>query len=242
VKINRLAALPGLCVNARGQLQLRSCLRGLKAGARARTTFMAELKFSCPHCGQHISCNEEWSGHQIPCPACKNGLVVPHIQAAPVAAALAPPPVVSQPPTSDRPRLAAGVTQVARSTAAAPAPLRRAVPGPPKTGNPVLKFAMIAVVLAVIGGAAYLYVPGLLNHVQDAGTPKTPAPANASSGGGGPLGEVNGAMDISDTLDGSAPSRPSPRPPAAAQRPASAKPAVSPATNSAPKPARPRTH
>ncbi len=31
---------------------------------------MGEFKFSCPHCDQHIKCNEEASGRQIECPAC----------------------------------------------------------------------------------------------------------------------------------------------------------------------------
>jgi DNA-directed RNA polymerase subunit RPC12/RpoP len=219
-----------------------SCPGGLRARAWSRITLMADIKFSCAHCGQHISCDEQWSGHQIQCPACQNGLLVPHLP--PPAATLAPaaPAPVSQPAAPNRPRLAAGATQVARSTAPAPAARRQPVPRPPRTGNPILKFAMIAVVLAVIGGAGYLYLPGLLNHVQDMGTPKTPAPANASSGGSGPLGEVNGAMDISDTLDGSAPSRPPPPRAAPAQQPAAAKPPAAPATNSTPKSARRRPH
>ena len=219
--------------------RFESCPDGLRAGAWSRTTSMADLKFSCAHCGQRISCDEQWSGHQIQCPACKNGLIVPHLYPVPAAAPAAPSPA-SQPPAASRPKLAAGATQVARSTAPAPAPRRQPVPRPPKTGNPILKFAMIAVVLAALGGAGYLYLPGLLNHVQDMGTPKTPAPANASSGGSGPLGEVNGAMDVSDTLDGGAPSRPPPPPRAAAKQPTAAKPPASPATNSAPNSARRR--
>jgi hypothetical protein len=209
---------------------------------------MADIKFSCAHCGQHISCDEQWSGHQIQCPACQNGLIVPHLQPAPSAPGPAPQSLVPQPPAPERPKLSAGSTQVARSTAPGPMPRRQPVPRPPKTGNPILKFAIIAVVLAAVGGAGYVYLPGLLKQAQDMGTPTTPAPANASSGGSGPLGEVNGAMDVSETLDGGAPSRPPPpapaaaRQPAVAQRPVAARPPASPGTNSAAKSARRLPH
>lgn len=209
---------------------------------RSRTSFMADIKFSCAHCGQHISCDEQWSGHQIQCPACQKDLLVPRIELAPAAVGPAPQSLVPQPPAPNQPKLSAGSTQVARSTVPGPTPRRQPVPRPPKTGNPILKFAIIAVVLAAIAGAGYHYLPGLLNQVQDMGTSKTAAPANASAGGSGPLGEVNGAMDVSETLDGGAPSRPPPSAPAAASRPAAAKPPASPATNSAAKSARRLPH
>ena len=37
----------------------------------------AEVKFSCPHCGQHLSCEPTIGGTQIGCPACAGQLVVP---------------------------------------------------------------------------------------------------------------------------------------------------------------------
>jgi hypothetical protein len=38
---------------------------------------MAEFKFSCPHCGQHIQCDERLSRKQVQCPACQVLIVVP---------------------------------------------------------------------------------------------------------------------------------------------------------------------
>jgi len=97
----------------------------------------------------------------------------------------------------------------------------------------LLKYAVVLVVLAVVGGAAYIYLPGLLKQVQETGTSKTAAPATASGGGvGGPLGEVNEAMDVSDALDGGA--RSTPRASAAKKR-APAQPPATPATNPPPK-------
>jgi DNA-directed RNA polymerase subunit RPC12/RpoP len=194
---------------------------------------MADIKFSCAHCGQHISCDEAWAGHEIQCPACQNKLIVPPAQPPASAPAPAINPPVSQPPSSSRPKLSAGATQVARSTVPGPSPRRQSVPRPPKTGNPILKFAVIAVVLAVVGGAGYRYLPGLLSQVQEMGTSKTAAPANAGGGGrGGPLGEVDGAMDVSDALDGGSSPRP---PPAASRKPVKGQRPAPAATNSAAK-------
>ncbi|HZR20834.1 MAG TPA: hypothetical protein VFE51_26365 [Verrucomicrobiae bacterium] len=173
---------------------------------------MPEIKFTCGQCGQHISCEEAWAGHQLACPACQNNLVVPALQTT-IAPAATQPSAAPAPVTSGgRPRLAAGVTQIARASNAGPAPQRRVV-RPPKSTNPAIKFAVIAVVLASIGVAAVVYGPGLLKQAGEATSPKPTGSAGASGGGGaGPLGEVNGAMDVSDALDGNSSSRPRPNP------------------------------
>jgi len=205
---------------------------------------MAEIKFSCPQCGQHISGNEQWSGHQIQCPTCATTLTVPGTIPPPAAAAPVPKSLVPQPPVSHGPKLSAGATQVARSTAPGPTPLRQLAARPPRNSSPLLKYVVYAIVLVALGGAGYLYVPSLLSKIQDSANSKPTQTAPASnSGGAGPLGEVNGAMDVSDTLDGgssSQPRRATARRPAATQTPAA--PATNPAagsTNSAPR-AKPR--
>jgi len=42
---------------------------------------MREIKFACPHCSQHIACDEAYCGYQIQCPACQGGLIVPRLAA-----------------------------------------------------------------------------------------------------------------------------------------------------------------
>jgi len=42
---------------------------------------MREIKFACPHCSQHIACDEVYCGYQIRCPACEGGLIVPRLAA-----------------------------------------------------------------------------------------------------------------------------------------------------------------
>jgi len=67
----------------------------------------------------------------------------------------------------------------------------------------------LAVILMVVGVAAYNYLPALMNQVKDvSGSKNSGAAATSVGGGAGPMGEVNGAMDVSDALEGGAPSRP----------------------------------
>jgi hypothetical protein len=40
---------------------------------------MSEFKFNCPHCQQHLQCDEAISGRQIQCPACKVLIRVPPV-------------------------------------------------------------------------------------------------------------------------------------------------------------------
>ena len=159
---------------------------------------MPDLKFSCSQCGQHISCDEAWSGHAIQCPACNAGIRVPQAQTP--AAPVPKPPAL---PAASAPRLSAGLTQVPRPSPTSPIAQKRAQPRPPKSTNPALRYAGIAVALLVLGGVALKFLPGLLNQVQDIGAAKSSGSAGAPvSGAAGPLGEVNGTMDVSDALDG----------------------------------------
>jgi hypothetical protein len=195
---------------------------------------MAEIRFSCPQCGQHICGNEQWSGRQIQCPACATTLTVPQTLPPPTAGVSAPQSLVPQSPVSRGARLSAGATQVARSTVPGPTPLRQPAARPRRTESPLLKYAVYAIVLAVLGGAGYLYLPSLLHKIQDSADSKpTQAAPAPNAGGSGPLGEVNGAMDVSDALDGGSSSAPRPAParqPVAAQTPTP--PAANPAVRS----------
>jgi outer membrane lipoprotein-sorting protein len=49
---------------------------------------MAEFKFSCPQCSQHIQCDTGYAGVQINCPTCQQAIVVPQAPGS----AVAPPP------------------------------------------------------------------------------------------------------------------------------------------------------
>jgi hypothetical protein len=176
---------------------------------------MAEIKFSCPHCNQHISCEEPWAGHQIECPACRNNIVVPQAQA-PIAS-VANPVLATESSKPAGMKLSAGATQVTRPPAPTPATSRKFTPRPPKSENSLLKYGLLAVVVAVLAGIGYIYGLPLLNRdsrpEQNGKTPGDTKTSQTSNGGGGPLGEVNGAIDVSDALDGGSSSpRSKPRP------------------------------
>ena len=178
---------------------------------------MADLKFSCPRCGQHIACDEAWSGQQIPCPACQGNLVVPQAQR-PVPAAV----ITPNPPAPGRPKLAADSTQTARPKPAGSVLPKRPMPPRSKIGNTLLGYTVLGILVVVVGGLGFAYLPGLISQVKELGT----SPTTTSGGGGsGPMGDVSGAMDVSDALDGG--SQSSPR-----AKPAAVRPAATSATNS----------
>ena len=40
---------------------------------------MTEYKFECPHCKQHLKCEEHLSGRQIQCPNCNHLIRIPPV-------------------------------------------------------------------------------------------------------------------------------------------------------------------
>src|SRR5471030_231489 len=68
---------------------------------------MAEFKFSCPQCSQHIQCDTSYSGMQIDCPVCKQSIVVPPPPQAMISPAMrrgTPVLAAAQPPVSPKSR------------------------------------------------------------------------------------------------------------------------------------------
>src|SRR6185437_7753604 len=79
---------------------------------------MADFKFSCPGCGQHIACDTGYSGMQINCPTCKQAIVVPQ---APAVAAAPSAPRIATPPPPPPPAAASSPGLATRQSTAAPA-------------------------------------------------------------------------------------------------------------------------
>jgi len=131
---------------------------------------MADIKFACPHCNQHITCDALWGGHELQCPGCQNNLVVPAPPAEPEATSLVPAP----------PRGGVARVSISRPSAhaaegapAAPAnkpiPIRNLAPPPKKKQSPVVKIAIgaaIAVVLAAGGYFGYTWWSGRQAKLQ----------------------------------------------------------------------------
>ncbi len=45
----------------------------------ATLKIMSEFKFNCPHCDQHLQCDEQYSGRQIQCPGCNHLIRIPAV-------------------------------------------------------------------------------------------------------------------------------------------------------------------
>jgi hypothetical protein len=158
---------------------------------------MSEIKFSCPICAQHISCDAQWAGMQIKCPACEKEILIPVPPSAP---ATAPPP--------PRP-LKVGLTTAAAhpTTPVAPppppaprAPFRPALAtasddAPSGTGR---RIAIWAVVIVAAGGALY----GAFTWASSAQKKfNVEREKNAAESDGGQLGhiaELNSVLDATD--------------------------------------------
>jgi hypothetical protein len=152
------------------------------------TDVMAEFKFSCPHCSQHIQCDTGYAGTQINCPACKQAIVVPQAppSAAASPAAIAPPPPapVAPPPLATR------------QNTAVPAPGRRfaGAPGAPKPPQkPRALKAILSVTAAVVGAAiGFFAVQLVIGHSakQKAaqGNPAAQVPTPSAAAATGALG------------------------------------------------------
>ena len=97
---------------------------------------MSELKFACPVCGQHITCDSRTSGTQMECPTCFRKLVVP------------------QPPAAGSPNLVLTASEVTNR------PLATGVAGSPDLpSGKQFPFAAVAllVVLCAVGGTAFAF-------------------------------------------------------------------------------------
>jgi hypothetical protein len=119
----------------------------------------------------------------------------------------APPASISanEPAKPTGARLAPGITQVPRSTAHAPAPAKKFIPQHHGSGNSLLKYGVMAVVVAALAGAGYFYglplITGALNQEPTANQPSGAKSSQSGGTMGGPMGDVSGAMDVSETLD-----------------------------------------
>jgi outer membrane lipoprotein-sorting protein len=147
---------------------------------------MAEFKFSCPRCGQHIQCNPGYSGAQINCPSCQQAIVVPqapHSAAAPSApAAPLVPPV--PPPTAPGLSTKQSTTAPASGRRFAGAPGLTSAP-PPKPKSKALKTVLIVaaavVVLAGLGAGGWFGFSKIKEHKAAKANPAAQVAAPSST-------------------------------------------------------------
>ena len=161
---------------------------------------MADLRISCPHCKQEISCDELWAGHELACPTCQGAFVVPQPE---------PPaeekhnPLVPKPPPGAKPRLNLGPAASKQTEHGGPAPqrtipIRNLAPPPPQKKNVLLTIVKVVVVLGVVGAGAYFgltYIKGM----QDKANAKSRAEeANSDGGQVAHIANLNKVLDATD--------------------------------------------
>lgn len=101
---------------------------------------MSEIKFTCPHCSQHVQCDESWSGRETRCPACQGAFRVPQSAKPTTSPASPSPPLPPLPPPASEAAAPASAQKPEAplpplDTAAAPArpPARPGPVVPPQT-------------------------------------------------------------------------------------------------------------
>ena len=170
---------------------------------------MADIKFCCPHCNQHITCDELWGGHQLQCPSCQGTLTVP---ARPAPAPMPAPAPASapaagsgsshtyKPPAANAPRLTKAQAPAAEAgTPPKNIPIRNLTPPKPKKGNKivmVLKVAGVVTVLAVAGYFGFIW----LRKMQDKSNESARREESRHSGESqvGHIANLNSVLDATE--------------------------------------------
>jgi len=177
---------------------------------------MADFKFACPSCGQHMVVDELWGGRQMQCPSCQCELIVPMQQqpaavptapllppsgASPTASAPSPPSqhkgsaVQFQPrPTAAGARLQ-GQAQAPR--AYTPPPIRRPGEGEEKKGG--LKKILVLTAVVIVAGVGGYFGFIWVSNMQDKTNEKRRAVERNSDGG--EMGHIANLYDVLDATE-----------------------------------------
>jgi len=116
---------------------------------------MAEIKFACPHCQQHIQADQDYAGMQITCPACSGPMMVPGQRASAAAPSTVPAPLTVPEPAPGPVTLHRAATTTAPATAPRPVPGRTSPAvnpaAPRRSGWYMSPWPYIGVAYSVIG-------------------------------------------------------------------------------------------
>lgn len=162
---------------------------------------MADFKFSCPHCGQHIQCDSGYSGAQINCPSCQQAIVVPQAPrsaatpSAPpqtsrpaVAPYVAPPPPVPPPATNLATKQSTTVPAGGRRFAGAPGAQPPAKPKSKVLRNVLIITASVVVLAGLVAGGWFGFSK-IKEHKAAKGNPAAQVPTPTATA-------TTGAMDV----------------------------------------------
>lgn len=159
---------------------------------------MSEIKFSCPVCAQHISCDAQCAGMQIKCPACEKEIMIP-----------VPPSAPAAPPPSARPLKVSLPTAAihADPVVAPPPPVAPHVPfrpalaaagdAPPASGTS-RRIAVWALVIVAVGGALYGAFTWAGSAQKKFNVTREKEAAESDGGQVGHIAELNSVLDATD--------------------------------------------
>ncbi|MBI3851894.1 MAG: hypothetical protein HY298_16685 [Verrucomicrobia bacterium] len=125
---------------------------------------MADIIFDCPSCKQPVQADDAWGGQQIECPLCKAPMIVPEAQgtAPQVGAKSLGKQLVSVPGGTN---LSAGAIQVPRPSSGRGIPIRNLQQPQAKRQNPVVRYAIIGVVIVAALASGWVAWPYLRPHI-----------------------------------------------------------------------------
>ncbi|HVV72699.1 MAG TPA: hypothetical protein VHI52_14560, partial [Verrucomicrobiae bacterium] len=172
---------------------------------------MADIKFACPHCNQHITCDALWGGHELQCPGCQNTLVVPGTAAA---APEAPASLVPVPPSGGVAKVSISRPQAhaTQASASAPAnksiPIRNLAPAATKKQSPAVKIAVGAAVVVALAAGGYFGFVWVSDYQAKLKAKSAEAEKNSDGGQVGHIAELNAVMDATDPSKSSSGPRP----------------------------------
>lgn len=181
---------------------------GPKRGLRpTHRFFMADIKFACPSCHQHITCDELWCGQEIACPICQAPLTVPPKPAPkPVARTTASAhsgsSLVPKPPPGAGSKLSIGAQANTEAPGAGLAnrniPIRNLAPEAQKKKSPLVKILTGIVVVAVLGVGGYYGFQWLMAMQAKSNAARDREMANADGGQVGHISELNNFLDATE--------------------------------------------
>jgi hypothetical protein len=168
---------------------------------------MADIKFACPSCHQHITCDELWCGQEIACPICQAPLTVPPKPAPKPAVRTTGSgqghnALVPKPPAAPTPKLSIGAQANTEAPGAGLAnrniPIRNLAPEAKKKKNPVVKILTTIVVVAVLGVGGYYGFQWLMAMQAKSNAASDREMANADGGQVGHISELNNFLDATE--------------------------------------------
>jgi hypothetical protein len=147
---------------------------------------MADIRFSCQACHQHITCDEAWAGHRIQCPVCSKEITVPPKVTASISKPGAAAGSSSSPPQGGSlvPKVPEATKLALNQNAQQPAPaqqkhipIRNLTAPPPKKEGPWKTIITVAAILVILGVAGYMTWPYIAPKFQKEEVPEPQAKA-----------------------------------------------------------------